>query len=181
MQPVEAGVMSFLSPCFFWNAYSTNTWRALFRPLNPYQHLWRAGNGTPQEFFGVILARKWSHSTVRFYTLLQLLEQQLWLGSSIPALPHSYCHCCWNSQCHDQGFGHIWPEGPGQAFQLCITLQHCKISSPVLGNSFKLSWNGLCAWHPRRERNRLPGAAVEFCAFISSINKHKATKEICIV
>lgn len=26
-----------LTPCFFWNAYNTNTWRALFRPLNPYQ------------------------------------------------------------------------------------------------------------------------------------------------
>lgn len=128
MQPVAAGVMSFHTPCFFWNAYNTNTWRALFRPLNLHQHLWRPGSGTAQEFFGVFWPANEASLGWDFTLCFSCCcwEQWVWLCSPTPALPHSYCHCCWNSPCHHKGFWHIWPGGPGQPFQVCIALQLCK-------------------------------------------------------
>lgn len=132
MQPVAAGVMSFFTRCFFWIAYNTNTWRALFRPLT---------HTSISEGQAVAL-----HSNFLAYSGQQM--KPLWgeiLHSALPAglavQPHSHCYQFWNSWCHNKGFGQEAQHNPFNCAWHCSKV---KSHHHTLGNSFRLSWHGDC-------------------------------------
>lgn len=77
MQPVAAGVMSFFTRCFFWIAYNTNTWRALFRPLT-HTSISEGQAVALHSNFLAYSGQQMKPLWVRFYILLY---QQAWLCS----------------------------------------------------------------------------------------------------
>lgn len=149
MQPVAAGVMNFLTPCFFLNACNTNNLRALFRPLNPYQHLWRPGSGPAQEFFGVFwpaneatLGWDFTHCGSGCAAPLLLCPTATATVAEIPGTM-------------TKDLGTFDQEAQDNPFQLCIALQHCKISSPGTGQQLQVMWTWIVCVTPQ-ERMQSP-------------------------
>lgn len=149
MQPVAVGVMNFLTPCFFLNAHNTNNWRVLFRPLNPYEHLWRPGSSIAQEFFGVFWPANeatlgWNFTLCRSGCAAPLLLCPT-ATASVAEIPGAMT----------KDLGTFDQETQDNPFNCTLHSSTVKFHHQVLGNSFKLCGHGLCALTPQ-ERMQSP-------------------------